>query len=202
MSMFCASDSDSRPSPPFLCASGEGGLRGESSSASADRAAGILVETGNSVDYSLAIRLLSLRWLSLLHHEIAWLSARLESVLCSNPPHAPHPPPQPACSLLPLHPFIAPSLPLSPSPAHHTTPPLLFPTSGKRGREKKKKEFVWLPSGQPGSARARQVDWLYSPYYLISCDHGVTPSIFFLSFFLERRNIFYDSDPQFMPPMT
>lgn len=45
---------------------------------------GILVETGNSVDYSLAIRLLSLWWLSLLHHEIAWLSTRLESGLCSS----------------------------------------------------------------------------------------------------------------------
>lgn len=52
-------------------------------------AAEILVQTGNSVDYSLAIRLLSLQWLSLLHHEIAWLSARLESVLCSNPPRSP-----------------------------------------------------------------------------------------------------------------
>lgn len=71
--------------------------------ASADKAIGILVKTGNSVDYSLAIRLLSLQWLSLLHHEIAWLSARLESVLCSNPPAHPHP--------LTRHPFAPPSHP-------------------------------------------------------------------------------------------
>lgn len=55
-----------------------------------DLAAEILVQTGHSVDYSLAISLLSLQWLSLLHHEIAWLSARLASVLCSNP--SVHPP--------------------------------------------------------------------------------------------------------------
>lgn len=162
MSTFCASDS-SQPSPPFLSASSKRGLRGETFSASADRAAGILVETGNSVDYSLAIRLLSLRWLSLLHHEIAWLSARLESVLCSNLP--------PPAHYLPLH---------LPPHQHHlpAIPPLPF-FSPPRGREKKKKKFIWLPSGQRGSARARQVDWLYSPYYLISCDHGVTPFFFF-----------------------
>lgn len=73
--------------------------------ASADQPVGILVETGNSVDYSLAIRLLSLRWLSLLHHEIAWPSARLESVLCSNPPCSPPPADPP-----PLRPFSHPCL--------------------------------------------------------------------------------------------
>lgn len=111
MSTFCASDS-SQPSPPFLSASSKRGLRGETFSASADRAAGILVETGNSVDYSLAIRLLSLRWLSLLHHEIAWLSARLESVLCSNLP--------PPAHYLPLHlppPTSTTSQPYHPSPS-------------------------------------------------------------------------------------
>lgn len=76
-------------------------LVGELSPASAEQIVGILVETGNSVDYSLAIRLLSLQWLSLLHHEIAWLSARLESVLCSNPPAPLHP--------LTRHPFTPPS---------------------------------------------------------------------------------------------
>lgn len=130
MSTFCASDS-SQPSPPFLSASSKRGLRGETFSASADRAAGILVETGNSVDYSLAIRLLSLRWLSLLHHEIAWLSARLESVLCSNLP--------PPAHYLPLH--------LPP-----TIPPLPF-FSPPRGREKKKKRSS---SGSPQVSEAVQ----------------------------------------------
>lgn len=117
MSTFCASDS-SQPSPPFLCASSKRGLRGGTFSASADRAAGILVETGNSVDYSLAIRLLSLRWLSLLHHEIAWLSARLESVLCSNLP--------PPAHYLPLHPPT--TQPYHPSPSS--------PHLGKGGKKK------------------------------------------------------------------
>lgn len=45
----------------------------------------ILVRTGNSVDYSLAIRLLSLSWLSPLHHEIAWLSTRLERTSAKSP---------------------------------------------------------------------------------------------------------------------
>lgn len=78
--------------------------------APADQAAGILVETGNSVDYSLAIRLLSLQWLSLLHHEIAWLSPRLESVLCSNPPANPHPPTAspPLRPAKPPFPFLSP----------------------------------------------------------------------------------------------
>lgn len=39
----------------------------------------------------------------------------------------------------------------------------------------KKRRFVWLPSGQRGSTAARQVDWLCSPYYLISCDQSFTP---------------------------
>lgn len=126
------------------------GLRRESFSASAGQPRGILVETGNSVDYSLAIRLLSLRWLSLLHHEIAWLSVRLESVLCSNLP---------------------PSL---------LTPLWLRPSSySPHLKEGKRKEFIWLPSGQRSSARARRVDWLYSTYYLISIDHCLTPVFFF-----------------------
>ncbi len=45
----------------------------------------ILVRTGNSVDYSLAIRLLSLPWLSPLHHEIAWLSTGLERTSAKSP---------------------------------------------------------------------------------------------------------------------
>lgn len=45
----------------------------------------ILVRTGNSVDYSLAIRLLSLPWLSPLHHEIAWLSTGLECTSAKSP---------------------------------------------------------------------------------------------------------------------
>lgn len=80
------------------------GLRRESFSASANWATGILVETGNSVDYSLAIRLLSLRWLSLLHHEIAWLSVRLESVLCSKLPPPAHYPLIPHATSQPYHP--------------------------------------------------------------------------------------------------
>lgn len=90
-----------------------------------DVAAEILVQTGNSVDYSLAIRLLSLRWLSLLHHEIAWLSARLESLLCLNPPPHLHPP-----NHRPSHPFAQPSKPL--------LPPQI---------KKRKKKFIWIPSG-------------------------------------------------------
>lgn len=73
-----------------------------------DLAAEILVQTGNSVDYSLAIRLLSLQWLSLLHHEIAWLSARSESVLCLNPPV--HPPTTDAATRLPSQANPSPSL--------------------------------------------------------------------------------------------
>lgn len=84
----------------------------------ADRAVGILVETGNSVDYSLAIRLLSVQWLSLSHHEIAWLSARLESVLGSNPPANP-PDPRAAAT--------ATNRPATHSPLHVTLP-FLFPT--------------------------------------------------------------------------
>lgn len=124
MCMFCVSDS-SRPSPPVH----EAGAARGTFSASADRAVGILVKTGNSVDYSLAIRLLSLQWLSLLHHEIAWLSARLESVLCSN---------LPPCLLLPL--------------THHplqTTLPFPFPTS----RKKRKKSSS---SGSPQVSEAVQ----------------------------------------------
>lgn len=93
------------PPPPFFPSPSfrEAGPAWRTFPASADWAVGILVKTGNSVDYSLAIRLLSLQWLSLLHHEIAWLSARLESVLCSNPPAHPHP--------LTRHPFTPPSHP-------------------------------------------------------------------------------------------
>lgn len=112
MSMFCVSDS-SRPSPPFR----EAGAARGTFSASADRAIGILVKTGNSVDYSLAIRLLSLQWLSLLHHEIAWLSARLESVLCSHPP-----------------PLLTPPTDPPPPPSH---PSLSFPHLGKEEKKKK-----------------------------------------------------------------
>lgn len=117
------------PSPSFC----EAGPTRRTFPASADWAVGILVETGNSVDYSLAIRLLSPQWLSLLHHEIAWLSARLESVLCSNPPARPPP--------------------TDPPPLHPSKPP--FPSLSP---PRKKKKFIWLPSGQRGSAAARQVD--------------------------------------------
>lgn len=55
--------------------------------ASANWVVGILVETGNSVDYPLPIRLLSLQWLSLLHHEISWLNKiREHALLKSCPP--------------------------------------------------------------------------------------------------------------------
>lgn len=101
--MFCVSDS-SRPSPPFR----EAGAARGTFYASADQAVGILVKTGNSVDYSLAIRLLSLQWLSLLHHEIAWLSARLESVLCSNLPPPAHSSHWPTTPSKPPFPFLSP----------------------------------------------------------------------------------------------
>lgn len=101
-----------------------------------DLAAEILVQTGNSVDYSLAIRLLSLQWLSLLHHEIAWLSPRLESVLCSNPPV--HPPTTDPATRLPSQ--ANPSLSL--------TPP----------KKRKEKKFIWIPSGHWVRIAVRQVD--------------------------------------------
>lgn len=70
----------------------------------------ILVRTGNSVDYSLAIRLLSLPWLSPLHHEIAWLSTGLECTSAKSPFF---------CSALSLSLSLSPSL--FPSRVHVAT---------------------------------------------------------------------------------
>lgn len=101
-----------------------------------DLAAEILVQTGNSVDYSLAIRLLSLQWLNLLHHEIAWLSARLESMLCSNP------------LFTPLTTDPATRLPSQANPSLSLTPL----------KKRKEKKFIWIPSGHWVRIAVRQVD--------------------------------------------
>lgn len=157
--MFCASES-SRPSPLLSLRVGRG-LRRESFSASADRPAGILVETGNSVDYSLAIRLLSLQWLSLLHHEIAWLSVRLESVLCPKPP-----PPPNACSLL-----------------HDSPPPHPFLSSPPQGRKKKRVHPAPLRSARQCRSKT---GWLAVQYLL---PHFLWPLRYPLFLFLAQKFI-------------